>query len=356
MRARDVGLVALGACLGAGLAWAFLGRDGDAVPDGDASGETRALRERVAALERTLVERPAPLAVAPRRAEPRGPTPAPDAADPTDGGSGATRTPRGEASAPTPDGEAGARPAAPTETPGTVSLDTVFPRVLRFADGRLVPSPADDAEAAPTPDAGDVRRLLDSGSDDDLVRAASALARSRDRSFLADLVERVNRPEHRDVAPRVIPTIASLKDRPWSALQATGAPDTPVDGDHGTAWASKRPEMGRVSLELTYDRAVRVDAVRIHETLAPGAVAKVEALAPDGTWETLWEGTSLVRPSPSWFEPPVASTRYAVNRLRVTLDTDRVAGWNEIDAVELHGDGLRQWATGASATSSYPDP
>ncbi len=180
--------------------------------------------------------------------------------------------------------------------------------------------------------------------------------RSRDRSFLADLVDRVNRPEHRAVAPQVIPTIASLKDRAWSALQATGAPDTPIDGDHGTAWASKGPDMGHVTLELAYDRAVRVDAVRIHETLAPGAVAKVEAMGVDGRWDTLWEGTSLVRPSPSWFEPPVAATAYATSRLRITLDTDRVAGWNEIDAVELVGDGLRQWASAATASSSYPDP
>ena len=40
--------------------------------------------------------------------------------------------------------------------------------------------------------------------------------------------------------------------------------------------------------------------------------------------------------------------------MKVYLDTKRVAGWNEIDAVELIGrDGSRQWAKGASASSSY---
>ncbi len=38
------------------------------------------------------------------------------------------------------------------------------------------------------------------------------------------------------------------------------------------------------------------------------------------------------------------------------VETKTVGGWNEIDAVELVGrDGSRQWATAATASSSYPD-
>jgi hypothetical protein len=33
-----------------------------------------------------------------------------------------------------------------------------------------------------------------------------------------------------------------------------------------------------------------------------------------------------------------------------------VPGWNEIDAVELIGDGIRQWAKSAAASSSFSDP
>ena len=40
--------------------------------------------------------------------------------------------------------------------------------------------------------------------------------------------------------------------------------------------------------------------------------------------------------------------------VKVYLDTARVPGWNEIDAVELIGrDGSRQWAATSSASSSY---
>ena len=42
--------------------------------------------------------------------------------------------------------------------------------------------------------------------------------------------------------------------------------------------------------------------------------------------------------------------------VRVYLDTQRVPGWNEIDAVELVGrDGSRQWAAHARASSSFAD-
>ena len=42
--------------------------------------------------------------------------------------------------------------------------------------------------------------------------------------------------------------------------------------------------------------------------------------------------------------------------VKVYLDTARVPGWNEIDAVQIIGrDGSKQWATTSRASSSYPD-
>ena len=37
------------------------------------------------------------------------------------------------------------------------------------------------------------------------------------------------------------------------------------------------------------------------------------------------------------------------------LFADRVPDWNELDAVELEGDGIRQWVSEAKASSSYAD-
>ena len=69
----------------------------------------------------------------------------------------------------------------------------------------------------------------------------------------------------------------------------------------------------------------------------PGAL--VEAWdAGAGSWEELWAGTD---PTPAdelaTFSPDLAPVAFATDRLRITLDTDLVPGFNEIDAVELVG-------------------
>ncbi|HVG93633.1 MAG TPA: hypothetical protein VND21_04240, partial [Planctomycetota bacterium] len=148
---------------------------------------------------------------------------------------------------------------------------------------------------------------------------------------------------------------AALKDRAWSAAQAAGAPDTPIAGDNATAWAPKQQDMGEVTIDLEYELDVRVDEVRIRETFNPGAVVKVLAFEPGRGWDLLWEGWATTGGAPRWFVPPVRRTAYATRTIRLVLDTDHVGGWNEIDAVELVGDGRRQWAKGATASSSYAD-
>lgn len=124
-------------------------------------------------------------------------------------------------------------------------------------------------------------------------------------------------------------------DTSWSAEQATGEPDTLKDGDLSTAWASKEKDAGAEWLELDYATEVRPLTVRIHETFNPGAVVKVEAMASD-EWVVLWEGKDGTAVSPGWLEVPVTCNA-PIRKLRVTLDTASVPGWNEIDAVELVG-------------------
>jgi hypothetical protein len=200
-----------------------------------------------------------------------------------------------------------------------------------------------------------IQRLLASSDPDDAARARKALGRAGDKSYLPILTEEVRRTDRTSHANELAGAIARLKDKPWSAFQMTGEPDTPSTGDLGTAWAAKNAQMGLVQLELDYDEAVVPDVVRVRETLAAGAVVKIESKGVGSGWETLWEGAAAAATAPRWFEPSLATASRAARTIRVTLDTDRVEGWNEIDAVELVGGGRRQWATGARASSSYSD-
>jgi hypothetical protein len=246
---------------------------------------------------------------------------------------------------------------------GTVRGDAALTRTVRdLATSGGVPdterSSAFQALVASSPEEAIpiLRHLLESGEPKDRDAAIAQMQAARNRAYLPLLTEIVNSPNPPPNLNALLGAIASIKDKPWSALQLTGEPDTPGDGDLGTAWASKREDMGEVWLELDYERAVLPEAVRIHETLKPGTVAKVQARTPTGAWETLWEGVAPEGGSPRWFEPALSRASTAVSTLRLVLDTNRIPGWNEIDAVELVGGGGGQWAKDARASSSYSDP
>ncbi len=146
--------------------------------------------------------------------------------------------------------------------------------------------------------------------------------------------------------------------RNWGHEQAAGEPDTGQPGDIPSAWASKLPDGGEEWIQLDYDDLVDLEQVNVVESHNPGAISKVAAVLPDGSEATIWEGTL----DGSAQNELVTSEFLVENDLRtqsvkVYLDTARISGWNEIDAVQLIGrDGTKQWASGSSASSSYADP
>jgi hypothetical protein len=144
--------------------------------------------------------------------------------------------------------------------------------------------------------------------------------------------------------------------RAWGPEQATGAPDTPNAGDLPTAWAPLRPNAGVEWLQVGFQRPVEIAEVRIRETCNPGAVSKVVALVDNGQERVLWEGEDPTDTAPTDFVVK-PKDRATANRIKIYLRTTRRSGWAEIDAVELVGaDGSRQWASTASASSTYAEP
>jgi hypothetical protein len=143
----------------------------------------------------------------------------------------------------------------------------------------------------------------------------------------------------------------------WSPTQATGAPDTTTPGDIVTAWASSTPDGQAEWLLLEYPKSVIPKAIRVHETYNPGAVDKVTVFTDDGREVLAWQG---VDPTPvgsgiGVSEIPLKAG-FKTDRVKLYLDSPRVTGWNEIDAVELvdeNGHGI--WATAAKASSWYGD-
>jgi thiol-disulfide isomerase/thioredoxin len=148
---------------------------------------------------------------------------------------------------------------------------------------------------------------------------------------------------------------AAQPPREWGPEQATGAPNTPTAGDIPTAWASLHPDGGTEWLQVEFDKPVEVAEVLIRETFNPGAISKVVAIETDNKETIIWEGQAPSSAAPTEMVVK-ASSPVSSNKIKIYLDSNRVPGWNEIDAVQLVGkDGLRQWASIATASSSFAE-
>jgi len=189
---------------------------------------------------------------------------------------------------------------------------------------------------------------------------ARAAATARDETLAAINDASVNRISANRNFPsqQFVPHYSGGPKRSWGHEQATGAPDTRQAGDLPSAWASKNPDGGVEWLELDYERAVGVDSIRVHESHNPGAISKVAIIRPDGGEETVWEGNLADSARNELLQSDFKVPRNVQGqKVRVYVDTGRVPGWNEIDAVQLVGkDGTQQWAVGSTASSSYSDP
>jgi len=155
----------------------------------------------------------------------------------------------------------------------------------------------------------------------------------------------------------------------WSPQQAAGKPDSQIMGDNPRAWASLNtgnPEW----LILDYAKAVIPRRVDVYENYTPGALSKVSIFDEQGKEIVAWSGvdpspqTSPSPAPPPSTPPPVAVSRIPISlkiptrRIKIYIASDKVKGWNEIDAVGLI-DATNtkvdqvQWATHVKASSTY---
>jgi hypothetical protein len=128
-------------------------------------------------------------------------------------------------------------------------------------------------------------------------------------------------------------------DERWSAMQATGKPDTLACSDSMNAWAAANQNTIEW-IELDYAEAVIPREINIYQNYNPSQVTEVAVFTDSGEKQVIWEGyPERVKDCPDkmsvTFSPEF---KIPVRKVRITLD-QRVNGWgwNEIDAVELVG-------------------
>jgi hypothetical protein len=218
-------------------------------------------------------------------------------------------------------------------------LESRSPAVTQPVQAHDRPSPAPATSPSAYEDDQNARIQSVEGRIRDLEETSDELAEAWNR-FAADEDEKRRR--------------AAM--RAWGPEQATGAPDSKGAGDQRTAWASLQADGGEQWLETSYAKPVEVAQVRVLENDNPGAVVRIVAILDGGTEIQLWSGEEPKLTAPADQVFPARPGIFA-SKVRVVLDTNKVPGWNEIDAVELIGrDGSHQWATSATASSTYASP
>jgi hypothetical protein len=128
---------------------------------------------------------------------------------------------------------------------------------------------------------------------------------------------------------------------PYTPNAATGEPDVERYGDDGHSWASQTADKGIEWLEVKFAKPVQATELRIRQSFGPGAIIKVEIIDEGGAKHVLWQGVDEQKYEPgriAWWRNTFEKTSFKVTGARITLATNAVPGWNEIDAVQLLGD------------------
>jgi Secretion system C-terminal sorting domain len=125
----------------------------------------------------------------------------------------------------------------------------------------------------------------------------------------------------------------------WAATQALGAPNTATCNDLITAWASQFADGGTEFLELGIPTVTGATKIVVYETYNPGAIELIEVRNQTSTaWVTVYTAVAAVNPTcPNNLTINFAALGFPIDRVRITLNSNAVSGWNEIDAIAVTG-------------------
>lgn len=123
----------------------------------------------------------------------------------------------------------------------------------------------------------------------------------------------------------------------YSANQVVGPPNVDRYGDNGASWVPKTEDAGIEWIDVKFPKPVHATEVRIRESFGPGAIIKVELFDEQGAGHAVWAGNDPTKDL-NYLIVKFPKTTYKTSRAKVSLATNVVPGWNEIDAIQLVGE------------------
>lgn len=130
-------------------------------------------------------------------------------------------------------------------------------------------------------------------------------------------------------------------DLGYSNIQMIGKPNVKTYGDDKNAWSPAEQDKGNEWIRASYTRTVNATEVRVRQNYGPGTITKVELFDEKDQPHLIWEGTDNNKYEQNkiqYFVISFPKTKYKVKSVRITLSTNKVTGWNEIDAIQLVGE------------------
>ncbi len=126
-------------------------------------------------------------------------------------------------------------------------------------------------------------------------------------------------------------------DDAYSAMQATGKPDTLACGDYASAWSASEAN-GIEWLELSYDSPTIPTLINIIQTYNPSQIVKVELIDFLAEYHEIYTAQPYARTEcPYTLSIPV-DVDYQISGVRITVDHSVLGlGPTQIDAVEVIG-------------------
>ncbi len=103
------------------------------------------------------------------------------------------------------------------------------------------------------------------------------------------------------------------------------------------SWRAGVPDRGEEWVELRYDQPVFATAVEVYESLHPGAVTRILVRDFDGALHEVWAGQDPNDTCPAVLRADFEPLSFAINIVRIELNTALVPGFNQLDAVKLIG-------------------
>lgn len=124
----------------------------------------------------------------------------------------------------------------------------------------------------------------------------------------------------------------------WSAEQVLKAPNTKAYGDSTSAWAPANQDAGKEFVTVGFKSPVYATGVTVRETDGYGFVTRIDVIDTKNVVHTVWSGVDNSKPDQiNNFKATWSPTSYLVKAVKVHINTALHGGWEEIDAIQLHG-------------------